>query len=436
MKFENIRIQRKLMTVILITCATVLLITCSIYYMYERFALRRALVHQMTMLGDIIAANSTAALAFENTEDAREILSSLAVEENIRAACLYDDKGQLFSWYPENAIKQDLPKTIGAKGYEFHNTYISGFQPVFQENRFLGTLYIRSDLKILQEQNRLFGQVVILVIILSFILSYLVSQVSQNVISKPILKLAETAHLISNNKDYSIRAPKLGNDELGRLTDSFNNMLEMIDKQNKVLKENEERTRSVINSSLNAVILMDVNGSITEWSIRAEKMFGWTSEEAIGRELAETIIPHEYRKAHQTGLTNYLKSGEYNLMNKPTEMSALRRNGKIFPIQLSVTEIKNDGESTFCGFITDITEQKRAEEDLKKGKMLLENIVQSMGDAYISLDREWRYTYVNDKALSLMGKSGKDLLGKVLWKVFPDAIGSVFDTEYHKAMMH
>src|SRR6059036_1951305 len=94
-------IRRKLMTIILLTSGTVLLLTCAAFFAYEFLTFRRATVRQLSTLGEIIAANSTAALAFDNQDDAKEVLAALKAERHIVAASLYDKNGTLFSKYPE-----------------------------------------------------------------------------------------------------------------------------------------------------------------------------------------------------------------------------------------------------------------------------------------------------------------------------------------------
>src|SRR5882724_3416722 len=100
MSFKDTPIQRKLMTMLLLTSGAVLLLTCAAFFAYEFLTFRQAMVRQLSTLAEVIAANSTAALAFENPDDAKEILSSLKAERHIVSAALYDKDGKLFSKYP------------------------------------------------------------------------------------------------------------------------------------------------------------------------------------------------------------------------------------------------------------------------------------------------------------------------------------------------
>jgi PAS domain S-box-containing protein len=104
-------------------------------------------------------------------------------------------------------------------------------------------------------------------------------------------------------------------------------------------------------------------------------MFGWSREEALGRELAETIIPHQFRDAHRKGLKHYLTTGEGPVLNQLIELSAVRRDGSEFPVELSISPIKTGDVITFCGFLTDITERKQAEEEIRSFNQRLEQKV-------------------------------------------------------------
>src|SRR5438093_13674262 len=102
-------IQRKLMTILLLTSGTVLLLTCAAFFAYEFLTFRRATVRELSTLGEIIAANSTAALAFDNQADANEILSALKAQRHIVAACLYDKAGGVLATYPDNLPDDHVP---------------------------------------------------------------------------------------------------------------------------------------------------------------------------------------------------------------------------------------------------------------------------------------------------------------------------------------
>jgi signal transduction histidine kinase len=204
---------------------------------YEFYTFRQTTIQKLSTLGEIISTNSTAALAFQDQESADEILAALKAEPHIVAACLYDKNGKLFSFYPSSLDVKKLPVKSELTGYHFDDSYLQGFQPVVQGSKQLGTLYLRSDLDAMYERFTLYSIITALVIATSLLLAYFLSQILQKSIAKPILALAETVKTISIQGNYSLRAIKLGKDELGSLTDAFNDMIGQIHSQNLTLSE-------------------------------------------------------------------------------------------------------------------------------------------------------------------------------------------------------
>jgi signal transduction histidine kinase len=252
-RFRDTPIRQKLMTMILVTSGVVLLLTCATFIGYELVTYRRAAVRQLATLGEVIAAESTGAVAFENQHDATEILAALKAERHIVAACLYDKNGQVFSRYPADASGDAFPPAPQADGYRFVVGHLVGFTPVVQvegSERF-GTLYLSSDMEAMYERLRLYGGMALLVVLLASVVAYALSRMLQRQISQPILSLAEMARAVSDRRDYSVRATKHGEDELGVLTDAFNHMLAEIQEQNEAL-ERRVRERTAELESANA----------------------------------------------------------------------------------------------------------------------------------------------------------------------------------------
>lgn len=236
MLLKDTPIRYKLMRVILLTSGAVLLLTCTAYFAYEVFTFRQTTVRQLSVLGAIVATNSTAALAFDSREDAEEMLTALKAEPHIVSACLYDKEGTLFARYPMSLPVTDFPAAPEERGYEFVSSYLAGFQPVVQGDNRLGTLFIKSDMGAMYDRLRLFASIALLVIIVSIMVAYFLSRILQESISRPILNLAETAKAIADRQDYSVRATKAGKDEIGLFTDAFNQMLAQIEKQNQEIQ--------------------------------------------------------------------------------------------------------------------------------------------------------------------------------------------------------
>jgi len=131
------------------------------------------------------------------------------------------------------------------------------------------------------------------------------------------------------------------------------------------LKESEERFRSIQESALDAIITMNPEGLITSWNPQAETTFGWTSDEVVGHLLSDTIVPTQHRDAHSQGLQRFLATGEGEVINKRIEITALDRVGREFPVEVAVVPLYREDTVSFCAFIRDIRERKKAEETIR-----------------------------------------------------------------------
>ena len=137
------------------------------------------------------------------------------------------------------------------------------------------------------------------------------------------------------------------------------------------LIESEKRTRLIIESSLNAIVIMDAYGIITDWNPQSEKMFGWTAEEAVGSRLEELIIPPRFRDIYRQGLKLFLHTGICPLFNQVFEHVAMRRDGTEFPVEVSASPLKLGNTYIFSAFIHNITSRKAAEQQIRKAQIEL-----------------------------------------------------------------
>ena len=245
--FKDAPIRRKLVMSILLTSVVIMLLMQAAFFTYDFIGLRNATLRQLSTLGEITAANSTAALAFENRTDAEEILAALNAERHIVAAAIYDQNGKLFAYYPPSLPADAFPPTPGISGYRFGESYLAGFQPMVERDRRLGTVYLKFDTGIVMRQwlwDSL--RIALAVMALVLMVAYLLSRALQKQISRPILALAETAKDISDRRDFSIRAKKHGQDEIGQLTDGFNEMLAGIEEREYALNAANDALRAEI----------------------------------------------------------------------------------------------------------------------------------------------------------------------------------------------
>jgi PAS domain S-box-containing protein len=125
----------------------------------------------------------------------------------------------------------------------------------------------------------------------------------------------------------------------------------------------ENRLRAMITSALDSIITMDTGGRIVGFNPAAEACFGWTEAEARGRSLAELIIPEAQRKAHALGLERYLRTGRGNFVGRRVELTALKRDGSEFPVELAIAMAQDRDGEVFIGYLRDISERRAAEQE-------------------------------------------------------------------------
>jgi len=140
----------------------------------------------------------------------------------------------------------------------------------------------------------------------------------------------------------------------------------------KVLAASEARNRALIEFAYDAFIGMDTAGNITDWNRQAEKTFGWSQEEVLGRSLSDIIIPERYREGHRKGLARYMASGVGPVLNKRIEVMACHRSGHEVPVEMTIYPIQPGKDVLFGAFLHDISERKQAEANLAKLNQELE----------------------------------------------------------------
>lgn len=294
----------------LITCGSMLLMACAAFFIYEFVTYRNISKNELATLSKIVASNSTASLAFENKEDAQEILNALKAQKHLVGAALYDKNGKLFSSYPDTFSIKNLTDFAPANGYEFKKNYIEVFEPVAEGSNSLGTLYLKSDMKEVYNRFMLYGIIAISFFLLSLLFAYLISKRLQKVISGPILELAAKAKMVSDHSDYTVRAIKRSEDELGSLTDAFNHMLTQIESQNaeiialnqnleqkvskrtvelesanSILKQQNDFIQTIIDSSVDLIAVFDKNMHYLILNKQADKIYKYKREAIIGNHI-------------------------------------------------------------------------------------------------------------------------------------------------------
>ena len=242
---RDLPLHQKLTLIAMVTSGGALVIAIVILAAYDLITSRAALQRDVATGASVVGQNSTAAISFQDRDAATQNLTTFRAKPNIRAACIYDESGKLFASYAVPPYACPASQDLTSTGFSYDE--LREYRQIVLAGKPIGAIYIESSLDELR--TRLKAQTVMFVVVLlvSALTAYLISSRLQRLISTPLLSLSDTARKVSRDNDFSLRAKKETNDEVGQLVDTFNHMLEQIseyDAQRRDLLKRERRARS------------------------------------------------------------------------------------------------------------------------------------------------------------------------------------------------
>lgn len=235
-------------------------------------------------------------------------------------------------------------------------------------------------------------------------------------ITRPLRKL----HEVGTNGEHS-KFKVFFNDEIEQTINMVNALRERMDNSYSKLQTSlrdqqlsvheskaiEERNHAIYEASLDAIVVADDQDNIIEFSPLAEMLFGWERDEVLGRRLADTIVPEQMRAQHIAGMQHFLKSGEGPVLDQRLELTAIRRSGREFPVEISISAAKTRDGHIFVSYIRDISKQKRNEEKRKLFKYAFEHSPPSL-----IADGKGHITQANPAFSELTGYRSEDVSGE------------------------
>ncbi len=184
------------------------------------------------------------------------------------------------------------------------------------------------------------------------------------------------------------------------------------------LAESEEKFRRISASAQDAVIMLDDAGNIAYWNPAAERIFGYSAEEVVGKGMHALFAPARYRETYEKGFAAFRVSGEGPVIGKTLELEALRKDGSEFPIELSVSAVRLKGRWHAVGILRDITARKHAEEEVRHLSRQNRLILDSAGEGIYGVDLDGRCTFVNPAAAKMLGYAPEELVGRPAHEIF------------------
>ena len=293
-------IKTKLILITMVSTAVALVLASIAIIIYEIIDTEDAIKKELSILTSIIGDRSSAALVFNDQEYARENLSALKAKPSITSACLYTNNGSVFASYSRDQSNENSCKTIKQNNYHrnenselensrIYHSHIRLSQAINLDDELIG--YIRVQFDTGQVKNHIIHHIAIITItfLLAVLVAYFLSLRLQHVISSPINQLGDTAKHIAKHHDYSSRAVKQNDDELGLLVDMFNNMLETIEEKNMTVIATKERYRIMYDDNPAMLVTVSSDGEILSINKFGAEQSGYTLDELIGRSLLDIV---------------------------------------------------------------------------------------------------------------------------------------------------
>jgi signal transduction histidine kinase/CheY-like chemotaxis protein len=227
--YRNLQVKRKLQLIIMGTVAVALTLACAAVLAYDQYSAALEMRHDLGILAEIFASNSTAALTFGDQAAADEILSGLKAKPHVISAVIYGADGTAFATYFRKGATQTPAPRMQRDAAWFELNRLKLYRTIGLDRQAIGAVYLESDIGELRQRLGSFSWMLLAILMGTFVFAYGFSARLQRIVSEPIAHIAATAKVVSSRKDYSVRAVKRADDDLGQLTDTFNEMLSLVE---------------------------------------------------------------------------------------------------------------------------------------------------------------------------------------------------------------
>jgi PAS domain S-box-containing protein len=429
----------------MLTTGIALVLGGVVLFGFDSYSFYHAQVETLKAVAGIVGSSSRAAILFHEPDSTEEILGSLSAKQSITAASLYGPDGTVIATFIRNQSNQFHAPPAAPEGYGYSKGRIRMFHVMRYDGETIGTLYVESDIAELYARLWQHGAVLCVVLFAALLVASTVSGRLQEEITRPIRKLAWTAKMITVNQNYSVRAVKESDDELGYLVEGFNQMLTQIELRDGDLRKAhdelehrvEQRTvelQSEIKDRRNAedklaertaylnalietaplgIVAMDARQEITLCNPAFERLFGYQQSEIVGQKIDE-LICGETEKQQAMELTRLGSSGEYI----HTIARRRRKNGTLLDAEIYAVPLTMNGELVGSfGLYSDVTERRKAQEALELSESRRIAFQTASLDGILAHDSKGLITDFNPAMERMLGLPKADAIGKPFEKV-------------------
>ncbi len=402
-------IKRKLVLIIMLVSSSAIILSSSAFVAYEWFSFRQRMVDDLSALAEMIGDNSTGALSFDYPEDAVEVLHALRARTPIEFACVYSENGDVFATYQrDESSTVEPPPTVERDGHQFHHSRLDTWRQIYLDGRPLGNVYLRSDFSELSALLKQSITVSALLVLLSCAVAYSLAERLQRKVSAPIFSLADTAKSISDSRDYSVRAVKHSEDEIGLLTDAFNQMLDQVQDSDVALRESEEKLRRVIDNLVGSFVYThDLEGKFIYVSQSMTDVLGYSTEDFLTH-FTEYLTDHPVNRE----VIEHTELGMRGIQQPPYEVQLFHKNGNKHWLEVAEVPVRDISGAVMAveGIAHDITERKRAEEAMRTSEERFRAVIENAADAIFMHDLNGRILDANQQACDSLGYTREELL--------------------------
>ncbi len=419
---RNLPINRKLLLILLFSSISSLLFAGVFLIVLEISEFQENTRDDISTLAQIIGNRSTAALMFGDKDLADENLAVFDNLPDVQSACLYDAQGAVFVQLlkPDHKMRS-CPLSIKAEITRFEKVNLHIVQPIVVDGAELGTVYIYADLTSAYWRKVRFSGLILMVLAGGVILSFFLSRPLLTLISSPIKKLVDKVKKISETKNYSLRAVKVNDDELGVLVDAFNGLIGTVEIQNLALTQAKDRYLALYDDNPTMVFNLEADGRILSVNRTGAGHLGLSVEKLQGCSIFDFV--------HKDDLPVMLGLFERCLINPlqvyKQEIRQVCENGRVIWVRASAKSLENENRQSSLLLVG---------EDITEARLLNEKIVyQASHDALTGLDNRSQFDNYIKQAVALAHKDGSDhalcYLDLDQFKVVNDTCGHVAGDE-------
>jgi PAS domain S-box-containing protein len=378
--FRNLPIKRKLTIVTVLISAVALALACAAFALYEQNLFRGQMERNFAVVADMFDDNVAAGLAFDDPGSIAKTLKAFDANQHIAAACVYDHKGAVVAEYRRAGLPASFQFPAAEHtGQRFTRERLETFRDIVLADEKIGVVYIGADLDELRERAWGYVAVVAALMVVCSLVALTLAAKLQKFISGPIVALAQTATAVAADRNYKVRAVKQSDDELGRLIDAFNHMLEQIENRDHALQQAHdelehrvvERTSelaesvSLLNATLDSttdgILAIDLNGRVASYNSKFVSMWSMPAALLQGRE-HRAFVEHAAAQMKNAEKFRAVASAAAARSEDWQTVSLLElADGRTFERYVHPQRVTGRTVGVVISF-RDITERKRAEE--------------------------------------------------------------------------